>query len=57
MTYKLFLIFRLDTLETAGSGGLTIELDQCRRREKSLQYELDQARHAITNLKVYLDPC
>lgn len=54
---------RLDAAESGKIGGDTFmamakareELDQFKRRESSLQYELDQARHAINNLKAHHD--
>lgn len=36
---------------TAGASVLRDELDQSRRREKALSYELDQARLSIANMQ------
>ena len=53
------MFFRLDEGGGGGGGNGSVALaaaredaEQARRREKSIQYELDQARHAISNLKV-----
>lgn len=40
---------------TAGASVLRDELEQSRRREKALTYELDQARHSVAQMKGHHD--